>query len=115
VLAKISKKDELEVKKDEPTVQELKDPLPKVREVISDVKNVETNMNVGRSMWNARPLAKFIQFSWIQVNFSPLISYRRKEERRHVAKVVEDIFDQEMSGESIQKILEEEREEDDEG
>jgi hypothetical protein len=49
-LLKFLKKDELEVKKDEPTVQEIKDPLPKVREVISDVKNVETNMNIGRSM-----------------------------------------------------------------
>jgi hypothetical protein len=115
VLAEISEKDELEVKKDEPTVQEIKDPLPEVREVILDVKNVETNMNVGRSMWNARPLAEFIQSGWIQVDFAPLISYRRKEERRHVAKLVEDIFDQEMSGESIQKIFEEEREEDDEG
>jgi hypothetical protein len=34
VLAEISEKDELEVKKDEPTVHEIKDPLPKVREVI---------------------------------------------------------------------------------
>jgi hypothetical protein len=96
-------------KEDEPTIQEIEDPLPKVREVISDVKNVETNMNVGRSMWNARPLADFNQFGWIQVDFAPLINYRRKEERRHVAKLVEDIFDQEMSGESIQKIFEEER------
>jgi hypothetical protein len=47
--------------------------------------------------------------------FAPLINYRRKEEHRHVAKLVEDIFDQEMSGESIQKIFEEEIEEDDEG
>jgi transcriptional regulator of acetoin/glycerol metabolism len=31
VLAEISEKDEQEVKKDEPTVQENKDPLPKVR------------------------------------------------------------------------------------
>jgi hypothetical protein len=115
VLAEISEKDEPEVKKNEPTIQEIEDPLPKVREVISDVKNVETNMNVGRSMWNARTLAEFIQSGWIQVDFAPLISYRRKEERRHVAKLVEDIFDQEMSGESIQKIFEEEREEDDEG
>jgi hypothetical protein len=73
------------------------------------------DMNVGRSMWNARPLAEFIQSGWIQVDFAPLISYRRKVEHRHVAKLVEDIFDQEMSGESIQKIFEEEREEDDEG
>jgi hypothetical protein len=47
VLAEIFEKDEPEVKKDEPTIQEIKDPLPKVIEVISDVKNVETNMNVG--------------------------------------------------------------------
>jgi hypothetical protein len=115
VLAEISEKDEPEVKKDEPNIQEIEDPLPKVREVISDVKNVETNMNVGPSMWNARPLAEFNQSSWIQVDFAPLINYRWKEERRHVAKLVEDIFDQEMSGESIQKMFEEEREEEDEG
>jgi hypothetical protein len=60
-------------------------------------------------MGNARPLAEFNQSGWIQVDFAPLINYRRKEERRHVAKLVEDIFDQEMSGESIQKIFEEER------
>jgi hypothetical protein len=66
-------------------------------------------------MWNARPLVEFNQSGWIQVNFAPLINYRRKEERRHVAKLVEDIFDQEMSGESIQKMFEEEREEGDEG
>jgi hypothetical protein len=66
-------------------------------------------------MWNARSLAEFNQSGWIQVDFAPLINYRRKEERRHVAKLVEDIFDQEMSGESIQKIFEEEREEGDEG
>jgi hypothetical protein len=114
VLAEISEKDELEVKEDEPTIQKIEGPLPKVREVISDVKNVETNINVGRSMWNARPLEEFNQFGWIQVNFAPLINYRRKEERRHVAKRVENIFDQEMSGESIQKIFEEEREEGDE-
>jgi hypothetical protein len=115
VLAEISEKDEPEVKEDEPTIREIEDPLPKVSEVISDVKNVETNMNVGRSMWNARPLAKFNQSGWIQVDFAPLINYRRKEEHRHVTKRVEDIFDQEMSGESIQKIFEEEREEGDEG
>jgi hypothetical protein len=102
------------VKEDEPTIQEIEDPLPKVREVISDVKNVETNINVGRSMWNARPLAEFNQSGWIQVDFAPLINYRMKEERWHVAKLVEDIFDQEMSGESIQKMFEEEREEGDE-
>jgi hypothetical protein len=33
VLAEISEKDELEVKEDEPTKQEIEDPLPKVREV----------------------------------------------------------------------------------
>jgi hypothetical protein len=72
-------------------------------------------MNVGQSMGNARPLAEFNQSGWIQVDFAPLINYRRKLEHRHVAKRVEDIFYQEMSGESIQKIFEEEREEDDEG
>jgi hypothetical protein len=66
-------------------------------------------------MWNARPLAEFNQSGWIQVDFAPLINYRRKEERRHIAKLVEDIFDQEMSGDSIQKMFEEEREEGDEG
>jgi hypothetical protein len=65
-------------------------------------------------MWNARPLAEFNQSSWIQVDFAPLINYRRKEEHRHVAKRVEDVFYQDMSGESIQKIFEEEREEGDE-
>jgi hypothetical protein len=90
-------------------------PLPKVREVISDVKNVETNMNVGQSMWNARPLAEFNQSGWIQVDFAPLINCRRNEECRHVAKQVEDIFDQDMSGESIQKMFKEEREEGDQG
>jgi hypothetical protein len=114
VLAEFSEKDEPEVKEDEPTIKEIEDPLPKVREVISDIKSVETNMNVGRSMWNARLLAEFNQSSWIQVDFAPLINYRRKEERRHIAKQVEDIFDQEMSGESIQNMFETEREEDDE-
>jgi hypothetical protein len=47
VLAEFSEKDEPEVKEDEPTIQEIEDPLPKVREVISYIKNVETNMNVG--------------------------------------------------------------------
>jgi hypothetical protein len=75
VLAEISEKDEPKVKKDEPTIQESEDPLPKVREVISDVKNVETNMNVGRSMWNARPLAEFKQSGWVQVDFAPLINH----------------------------------------
>jgi hypothetical protein len=97
VLTEISEKDEPEVKNDQLTIQEIEDPLPKVSEVISDVKNIETNMNVGQSMWNARPLAEFNQSGWIQVDFAPLINYRRKEERRHVAKLVEDIFDQEMS------------------
>jgi hypothetical protein len=97
VLAEISEKDEPEVKNDQLTIQEIEDPLPKVSEVISDVKNIETNMNVGQSMWNARPLAEFNHSGWIQVDFAPLINYRRKEERRHVAKLVEDIFDQEMS------------------
>jgi hypothetical protein len=80
VLAEISEKDEPEVKKDEPTIQEIEYPLPKVSEVISDVKTIETNMNVGRSMWNARPLAEFNQSSWIQVDFAPLIHYQRKGE-----------------------------------
>jgi hypothetical protein len=80
VLAEFPEEDEPEVKEDEPTIQEIEDPLPKVREVIWDIKNVETNMNVGRSMWNARPLAEFTQSGWIQVDFAPLINYRRKEE-----------------------------------
>jgi hypothetical protein len=63
-------------------------------------------MNAGRSMGNARPLAEFNQSDWIQVDFAPLINYRRKEEHRHVAKQVEDIFDQEMSGELIQNMFE---------
>jgi hypothetical protein len=62
-------------------------------------------------MWNARPLVEFNRSGWIQVDFAPLINYRRKVERRHIAKLVEDIFEQEMSGELIQKIFEEEREE----
>jgi hypothetical protein len=115
VLAEFSEKDEPEVKEDQPTIQEIEDPLPKVREVISDIKSVETNMNVGRSMWNSRPMAEFSQSGWFQVDFAPLINYRRKEECRHIYKLVEDIFYQEMSGESIQKIFEEEREEEDEG
>jgi hypothetical protein len=56
-------------------------------------------------MGNARPLAVFNQSGWIQVDFAPPINYRRKEEHRRVAKRVEDVFDQEMSGESIQKIF----------
>jgi hypothetical protein len=60
-------------------------------------------------------LAEFNQSGWIQVNFAPLINYRRKEEHRHLSKLVEDIFDQEMSGESIEKMFEEERKEGDEG
>jgi hypothetical protein len=74
VPAEISEKDEPEVKKDEPTIREIEDPLPKVSEVISDVKNIETNMNVGRRMGNARPLAEFSQSGWIQVDFAPLIN-----------------------------------------
>jgi hypothetical protein len=62
-------------------------------------------------MGNARPLAVFNQSNWILVDFAPIINYRRKEEYRHVAKSVEDIFDHEMSGESIQKIFEEEGDE----
>jgi hypothetical protein len=115
VLAEFYEKDEPEVKEDEPIIQEIEDPLLKVREVISDIKNVETNKNVGRSMWNARPLVEFNQSVWIQVDFAPLINYQRKEEHGHVAKQVEDIFDQEMSRESIQNMFEKEREEDDEG
>jgi hypothetical protein len=46
VLAEISEKDESEVKEDKPTIQEIEDPLPKVTEVIPDVKNVETNKYV---------------------------------------------------------------------
>jgi hypothetical protein len=111
VLAEISEKDEPEVKKDEPTIQKFEDPLTMVRQVISDTKNIETNMNVGRSMGNARPLAEFNQSGWIQVDFAPLINYRRKEECRHIAKLVEHIFDQVMSGESIQRMFEEERDE----
>jgi hypothetical protein len=75
VLAEFSEKDEPEVKEEELTKQEIEDPLPKVCEVISDVRNVETNMNVGRSMWNARPLAEFNPSGWIQVDFAPLINY----------------------------------------
>jgi tRNA G18 (ribose-2'-O)-methylase SpoU len=40
VLAEISEKDE-------PTIQDIEDPLAKVREVILYIKNIETNMNVG--------------------------------------------------------------------
>jgi hypothetical protein len=93
VLAEISEKDEPEVKKYEPTIREIEDPLPKVSEVISDVKNIETNMNVGRSMGNATSLEEFNQSSWTQVDFAPLINYPRKEEHRHVTKRVEDFFD----------------------
>jgi hypothetical protein len=85
------------------------------RRHFSDIKNVETNMNVGPSMWNARPLAEFNQSGWTQVDFAPLINYTRKKERQHIAKQVEYIFDQQMSGESIQNMFEKEREEDDEG
>jgi hypothetical protein len=51
-------------------MQETEDPLPKVRKVISDIKNVETNMNVGRNMGNARPLAEF-NHSAIPEHFEP--------------------------------------------
>jgi hypothetical protein len=68
----------MEVKKDEPTIREIADALPKVSEVISDVKNIETNMNVGRRMGNARPLVEFNQSGCIQVDFAPLINYRRR-------------------------------------
>jgi hypothetical protein len=54
VLVEISEKDEPEVNKDEPTIREIEDPLPKVSEVISDVKNIETNKNLGRRLGNAR-------------------------------------------------------------
>jgi hypothetical protein len=37
VLAEFSEKDEPKVKEDEPTTQQIEDPLPMVREVISDV------------------------------------------------------------------------------
>jgi hypothetical protein len=40
VLAEISEKDKPKVKKDEPTIREIEDPLPKVSDVISDVKNI---------------------------------------------------------------------------
>jgi hypothetical protein len=43
-------------------------------------------------MENARPLAEFNQSDWIQVDFAPIINYRKKEEHRHVTKRVEDIF-----------------------
>jgi hypothetical protein len=42
-----------------------------VSEVISHDKNDETNMNVGRSMGNARPLVEFNPSDWIQVDFAP--------------------------------------------
>jgi hypothetical protein len=80
MLAEISEKDEPRVEKDEPTIQEIEEPLPKVREVISHDKDVEINMNAGRSIENSRPLAEFNQFDWIQIDFAPPINYRRKEE-----------------------------------
>jgi hypothetical protein len=64
-------KNEPEVKEDKPTIQEFEEPLPKVSEVISHDKNDETNMNVGRSMGNARPLVEFNPSDWIQVDFAP--------------------------------------------
>jgi hypothetical protein len=51
-------------------MQEIEDPLPRVRKVISDIKNVETNMNVGRNMGTARPLAEF-NHSAIPEHFEP--------------------------------------------
>jgi hypothetical protein len=50
-----------------------------IREVISDIKNIETNMNVGRSMGNARSLAEFNQSGWIQVYFAPLVKPTTRE------------------------------------
>jgi hypothetical protein len=58
-LAEISEKDEPKVEGDELIIQEIEEPLPKVSKVISDIKNVETNMNVGQSMRDATPLAEF--------------------------------------------------------
>jgi hypothetical protein len=85
--AKQQQKDEPEIEKDEPTIEEIEEPLPKVREVISNIKNVETNTNVGRSMGNARPLAKFNQSDWILVDFAtPTMNYRMKEKHQHVSK-----------------------------
>jgi hypothetical protein len=75
VLAEFSEKDEPEVKEDELTIQEIEEPLHKVSEVISHDKNVETNMNVGQSMGNVKPLAEFNQSDWIQVDFPPIINY----------------------------------------
>jgi hypothetical protein len=72
-----------------------------------------TNIYPGFSTGNK--VHKYYLGVWIQVDFSPLINYQRKEKHRHVAKQVEDIFDQEMSRESIQNMFEKEREEDDEG
>ena len=63
-------------------------------------------------MENARPLKEFDQLDWILVDFGHLVNYRRNEKHRRVVKRIEDIFDQEMSEESIQKMFEEE---DDEG
>jgi hypothetical protein len=60
-LAEISEKDEPKVEGDELIIQEIEEPLPKVSKVISDIKNVETNMNVGQSMRDATPLAEFNQ------------------------------------------------------
>jgi hypothetical protein len=79
VLAEIFEKDEPEVKKYQPTIQEIEDPLHKVRVVISDIKNIETNVNVGQSMGNARPLAELNQSGWIQVDFAPAPNQLPKE------------------------------------
>jgi hypothetical protein len=43
VIAEIFEKDLPGVKEDEPTTQEIGEPLPKVKEVISHDKNFETN------------------------------------------------------------------------
>jgi hypothetical protein len=53
VLAEFSENNEPEVKEDELIIQEIEDPLLEVREVISNIKSVETNMNVAQIMWNA--------------------------------------------------------------
>ena len=79
MLAEIFEKDELELKEDEPTTQEIKEPLPKVREVIPHIKNVETNTNVGQTLENARPLKEFDQLDWIPIDFSHLLSNTRNE------------------------------------
>jgi hypothetical protein len=37
-------------------------------------------------MWNARPLAEFNQSGWIQVDFAPIINYRRKKKEKKMMK-----------------------------